>query len=226
VTHADAAPLVERIGDSASPVVVIDEFAPDPNRLVDDAAMLGFAPMGIHYPGIRAPIARRILAPMLARIEPLIVQVFGYARVEVSDAFYSLVTTEPDALTPIQRIPHFDGVEPGRLALLHYLAPDAPGGTAFYCHRATGLEIVTAANLAHYRQALDADLAREGIPASSYIDGDTALFAQIARFDGRFNRAILYRGNSLHCAWLPAGTRFDADPRAGRLTLNTFLDCR
>lgn len=52
------------------------------------------------------------------------------------------------------------------------------------------------------------------------------MFEQIARFDGPFNRAILYRSNSLHCAWLPSGTAFDADPRSGRLTLNTFLDCR
>ncbi len=217
---------IDLIGTEASPVVVLDCFAPQPEFLVDDASMLGFSPMGIHYPGIRAHISRRILAPLLKGLEPVIADIFGFASVEVADAFYSLVTTPRDALTPIQRIPHFDGVEPERLALLHYLAPDAPGGTAFYRHRTTGFESVTAERLPDYRTALDADLAREGLPASSYIEGDTSIFQQIGRFDGRFNRAILYRGNSLHCAWLPEGTPFGADPRSGRLTLNTFLDCR
>lgn len=217
---------VEVIGTEPSPVVVFDDFVPRPDLLVDDAAMLAFAPMGVHYPGVRAAISRRVLAPMIAAIEPVIAEVFGFQGVDVSDAFYSLVTTPPDALTPIQRLPHFDGVEPGRLALLHYLGPDVPGGTAFYRHRATGFETVTAPRLASYRAALEADLARDGLPLPAYIEGHTTIFEQIARIDGRFNRAILYRGNSLHCAWLPGGMPFRADPRHGRLTLNSFIDCR
>lgn len=217
---------VEVVGTECSPVVIFGDFAPRPDLLVDDAAMLGFAPMGMHYPGVRAAISKRILAPLITAVEPIIAEVFGYSKVDVADAFYSLVTTPPDALTPIQRLPHFDGVELERLALLHYLAPDAPGGTAFYRHRATGFETVTATRLAPYRAALESDVAREGLPEPTYIDGNTTMFEQIARFDGRFNRAILYRGNSLHCAWLPGGTPFDTDPRKGRLTLNTFLHCR
>ncbi len=217
---------VDVIGTESSPVVVFDDFAPRPDLLVDDAAMLAFAPMGVHYPGVRAAISRRVLAPLMAAIQPVIAEVFGFTEVDVADAFYSLVTTPPAALTPIQRLPHFDGVEPGRLALLHYLAPDVPGGTAFYRHRTTGFETVTAARLASYRTALDADLAREGLPSPAYIDGNTTIFEQIARLDGRFNRAILYRGNSLHCAWLPRETPFLDDPRQGRLTLNSFIECR
>lgn len=214
---------IQLIGTERHPVVIIDEFAPRPQMLVNDAAMLSFAPMGIHYPGIRANIARRMLTPLLAPLAPIISDVFGYGVTEITDAFYSLVTTDPDALTPIQRIPHFDGVEPSRLALLHYLAPDAPGGTAFYRHRSTGYETVTAERLPDYGRALDADLAKAGMPAPAYIDGDTPIFDQITQFEGRFNRAILYRGNSLHCAWLPERTVFSADPGVGRLTSNIFL---
>ena len=214
---------VELIGTERQPVVVIDDFAQCPDTLVNDAAMLSFAPMGVHYPGIRANIARRILTPLLAPLAPTIADVFGYGVTEITDAFYSLVTTPPEALAPIQRIPHFDGVESSRLALLHYLAPDAPGGTAFYRHRSTGYEGVTAERLPSYRAKLDADLARAGLPPPAYIDGDTDIFQQIARFDGHFNRAILYRGNSHHCAWLPQGTLFSADPAVGRLTANIFL---
>ncbi len=217
---------IHPIGTERHPVVVIDDFAPNPARFVSDAAMLSFAPMGIHYPGIRASAAHRMIAPLLDALAPVIAANFGHGRVDIDDAFYSLVTTAPAELTPIQRMPHFDGVEPGRLALLHYLAPGAPGGTAFYRHRTTGFETVTAPRLPAYRAALDDDLARDGLPAPAYIDGDTGIFEQIARFDGRFNRAILYRGNSLHCAWLPDGTPFAADPQSGRLTLNIFLNGR
>lgn len=214
---------VERQGAEGEPVVVIDGFAADPAMFADDAAMLGFVPVGIHYPGVRAAVARALLKPLLAKLVPVIADVFGYGGCEIDDAFYSLVTTPPDALTPIQRIPHFDGVEPQRLALLHHLSPDMPGGTAFYRHRATGFETVTAARLPEYRAALDADLAREGVPEPAYIAGDTRLYECVARHEGRFNRALLYRGNTLHCAWLPDAGRLIDDPMKGRLTVNTFL---
>lgn len=214
---------VEHQGNERAPVAVIDNFAPHPERFIDDAAMLGFAPMGEHYPGVRANVARAMLVPLLKSLGDAIHDVFGYDAADVSDAFYSLVTTPPEALTPIQRLPHFDGVEPERLALLHYLSTDQPGGTAFYRHRATEFESVTAARLPVYRAALECDLARVGMPEPAYIDGDTDLFECIGRFDGVFNRAILYRGNTLHCAWLPDAGRFVDDPARGRLTANTFL---
>jgi Family of unknown function (DUF6445) len=214
---------VERQGSEGEPVVVIDNFAAHPEHLTGDAAMLGFAPVGIHYPGVRAPVARAILKPMLAALAATIRDVFGYADIEIDDAFYSLVTTPPSALAPIQRLPHFDGVEPERLALLHYLSPEMPGGTAFYRHRSTGFETVSAERLSTYRSALDTDLTRHGLPGPAYIDGDTAIYECIARYEGRFNRAILYRGNTLHCAWLPDTTALVEDVETGRLTANTFL---
>lgn len=214
---------IARHGSEDEPIVIIDGFAPDPHALRDDAAMLAYAPMGVHYPGIRAVVPPVVARRMTTAIADLAGEAFGAAALEVTDAFYSLVTTDPADLTPIQRLPHFDGVERERLALLLYLAPEAPGGTAFYRHRTTGFETVTAARLPDYRAALEGELARTGLPAPAYIAGDTALFEQVTRIDGRFNRAILYRGNRLHCAWLPAETCFAADAARGRLTMNLFL---
>ena len=210
-------------GDEREPVVVIDGFAPDPQRFVDDAGLLRFAPMGLHYPGIRAAVPLALLTPLLDALAPVITDVFGFSSVEIAEAFYSLVTTSPEALTPIQRLPHFDGVEPERLALLHYLARDERSGTAFFHHRTTGFETITAARLPAYRTALAGDLQREGMPAPAYIAGDTGLFAETAQYQGLFNRAILYRGNSLHCARLPHDLNLSPDPAQGRLTVNTFL---
>jgi hypothetical protein len=214
---------VEYHGEEREAVVVIENFGADPDSLIADAAMLAFRPMGVHYPGVRAEISRRLLAPMIEAVMPVIAEVFGGEQPDVADAFYSLVTTPPATLAPIQRLPHFDGVEPGRLALLHYLARDERSGTSFYRHRATGFETVTATRLPAYRAAIEADLAREGLPEPAYIDGDTALFERTARYDGLFNRAILYRGNTLHCAAIPDDVTLSADPTCGRLTLNTFL---
>ena len=214
---------IARHGEEDQPVVVIDHFA-DAGRFRDDAAFLSFAPIGPHYPGIRAHVAPALLRPLLERLAPITRDVFGGASLEVVDAFYSIVTTPPDALSPIQRLPHFDEVSPTRLALLHYLSPDESSGTAFYRHRSSGYESIDAARLPTYRTYLDADLRRHGLPDAGYISGDTPIFAQVARHAGRFNRAILYRSNTLHCADLPADMTLDPDPETGRLTVNTFLD--
>lgn len=216
---------IERHGAEAQPVVVIDGFA-DAERFRDDAAFLSFAPIGPHYPGIRAVVAPAMLRDLIARLEPIAAEVFGIPALAVIDAFYSIVTTPPAALAPIQRLPHFDEVSPSRLALLHYLSPDERSGTAFYRHRTTGFESIDAARLAPYRAALDADLRQHGLPDAAYIAGDTPVFERLAVHQGRFNRAILYRSNTLHCADLPADLSFDADPETGRLTVNTFLDAR
>ncbi|EZP56975.1 DUF6445 family protein [Sphingomonas sp. RIT328] len=214
---------IEHHGAEAQPVVVIDGFA-DAERFRDDAAFLSFAPIGPHYPGIRAPVAPRLLRDLLARLEPVARAAFGVGGLTIADAFYSIVTTPPAALTPIQRLPHFDELSPRRLALLHYLSPDERSGTAFYRHRTTGFESIDAARIGAYRTALDADLARHGLPEAGYIASDTPVFERLAVHLGRFNRAILYRSNTLHCADLPADLALHADPARGRLTVNTFLD--
>lgn len=217
---------VVRQGAEDQPVVVIDGFAPDPQRLRDDAGFLSFRSMGEHYPGIRAPVAARMLQPFLDALAPVVAETFGARRMAVVDAFYSLVTTPPASLAPIQRLPHFDEMAPTRLALLHYLAADEGSGTAFFRHLATGYESIDAARYPTYRRSLDADLRRHGLPPPGYIAGDTPVFEQVALHRGSFNRAILYRSNTLHCAAIPPDMVFSTDPAKGRLTVNTFLDLR
>ncbi|WP_218277076.1 DUF6445 family protein, partial [Pseudomonas sp. GW531-E2] len=97
-------------------------------------------------------------------------------------------------------MPHFDGVEPRRIALLLFLVHTAQGGTAFYRQLATGFESVDAMRLERYSAELDAEVRAHGLPAPSYIAGDTPLFEQIVVQPGAFNRALVYAGNTLHCA--------------------------
>lgn len=216
-------------GAEAQPVVVIDAFVPDPHGLREDASFLSFSRIGDHYPGVRALVPEAVLRPIVAALAPIGREVFALSDLSVVDSFYSVVTTPPDALAPIQRLPHFDEVPPTRLALLHYLAEDERtdeeiGGTAFFRQRSTGYESVDAARLPAYRAALAGDLATHGMPDAGYIGADSPLFERVARHTGRFNRAILYRSNTLHCADIPPGMALSADPLDGRLTVNTFLD--
>lgn len=216
---------VIRHGDEQQPVVVIDGFA-EASRFVEDAEFLAFRPIGPHYPGVRAVVSAPMMREPLTMLAPVAAEVFGVQALSVVDSFYSLVTTPAAALAPIQRLPHFDEVSPQRLALLHFLSRDETSGTAFYRHRATGFESIDAARLPAYRAALDADLARHGVPEPGYIGGSTAVFEQLAVHAGSFNRAILYRSNTLHCAHIPSSMTLSSDPAEGRLTVNTFLDSK
>ena len=215
---------VDHIGQERQPVIVIDDFVSDPGALRAKAEILDYRPMGRHYPGLRAEVAGADVDAFLSPVQKLIAEVFGFGEpAAIISAGYSIVTTRPDDLTPIQRLPHFDGFEAERVALLHYLDGAECGGTAFYRHRATGFETISADRHAAYDTALHQDVARHGLPAAAYISGSTPIYEQTARFEARPNRALIYRGHLLHCADLPLDLDFAPDPRRARLTVNTFL---
>jgi len=65
---------------------------------------------------------------------------YGASKVSLQECFYSLVTTPADKLNMVQRIPHVDGGNDKKLALLHYLCGQDFGGTAFYKQLKTGFE--------------------------------------------------------------------------------------
>lgn len=211
-------------GREQRPLIAIDDFWPDPDALREDAASLRMTAIGPHYPGVRAEIPPRLAEMMRRRIAPLLAEHFGLDPAPaVSEAYYSLVTTAPTDLAPIQRLPHFDGVEQRRIAVLLFLGHGEQGGTAFYRQRSTGFESVDASRLDWFKAELEAGVQKHGMPDPSYIAGDTALYERIAVQPARFNRALVYAGNTLHCAHLPPEVVLSSDPLAGRLTLNLFL---
>ena len=218
---------VETIGNERQPLVIVDGFSPYPDRLVEEARTLPFAPLGEFYPGVRAPV-RPSYFEGLDRVLPSVLrQVFGATEhVEFSRALYSLATTPPHALSLAQCIPHIDGVEEGMIAIIHYLSQNDQGGTSFYRHRSTGFETVDAARHRTYLDALRADFASLGEPEPAYIDGDTPIFERISTVRPRYNRALLYRSSLLHCASLPNDATLTADIDSGRLTVASFLIAR
>lgn len=214
---------VEFVGAEHQPIVIVENFSRDPERLIADAETLDFKVMGEFYPGVRARVSQTYFdefAPLLARV---LREFFGHKGRVASRALYSLMTTPSDQLILPQRIPHVDGLQEGSLAILHYLSRGNYGGTAFYRHRSTGFETIDAARHPRYMDMLYADFAAHGEPPAGYIQGDTPIFEQIARYDAVFNRALIYRSSLLHCVEALNGADFPVDVRAGRLTVASFL---
>lgn len=214
---------VRRIGRECQPVVIIDDFAPDPDALRAAAAAARFVRAGQHYPGIRAPLPPGYFTPHVALLNTLLADLFGHADgARLLDAAFSIVTADVATLSLEQRLPHVDAIEPGRIALVHYLAPGDPDGTAFFRHRSTGFETLDPERSRIYLPRLNAELAAQGPLAASYPAGD-ALFELLDTIPARDNRAIVYRSAMLHSGAITPGRVLPADPATGRLTATAFL---
>lgn len=216
---------VEEIGHERNAVIIIDNAVPHAETLVDAAASQGgFDRRGPYYPGIRAPAPAAYVDAVGRLYGGLICRVFGWqAEGMLPDGCdFSLVTTPPEDLVLYQRLPHIDGTTPDLVAMLHYLSGPETGGTGFYRHTSTGYESLTDGCHAGYTQALQAELARDGEPPRGY-PGASPHFEQVAAYPCAFNRILVYRGNLLHSGLIPDDLPLSADPRSGRLTLNTFF---
>lgn len=213
-----------RHGRERQPVVVVDDILSQPDLWRHVAARAVFAPIRPFHPGVSAVVPARLANQLRAELAPLIGATFGLDPVPpASLCFLSLVTTPPESLTRIQRLPHVDGLEPERIAILVYLAGAEKGGTAFFRQRATGFETVDAERFPAFEAALDAGLAEHGEPPAGYLDGDNALYERIAHYEARPNRGLIYRGHTLHSAAIVPGAELPEDGANGRLTLNALL---
>jgi hypothetical protein len=214
---------VVRQGNEQEPVVVVDNFEADPEQLIEIAAAQTYRTIGPFFPGVRAPLAPTLIRSIRERVAGIIRETFGLSgELNRMESYFSLVTTPPHALAPLQRLPHFDGLGRERIAMLHHLGRAEKGGTAFFRHRSTGYETMTAERFATYGAAVNREVAGLGLPAR-YMTADMALFEQIAHYPARFNRLLIYRGNTLHSGDIPQDLALTPDPRTGRFSINTFL---
>jgi hypothetical protein len=136
---------------------------------------------------------------------------------------FSLTTVAPHALGPLQRVPHFDASTPHYMAVLLYLCDERHGGTAFYRHRASGLQQITAENRERYGEIVYREVDRHP-PPPRYFAGSDDRFEFLGMLPARFNRLVIYRGSLLHSAIVDPAIGLDPDPARGRLTVNTFYD--
>jgi hypothetical protein len=218
---------LHHLGDTRTPVVTIDDVWGDTAPLIEIAAGLGsFPPAANSYPGLRRAIgsadegAFAYVNALLERAAAYICRAFRVTGFRIADASFSLITTPATDLATQQRAPHFDCVESNRLALLHYLVPTA--GTAFYRHRATGIEHITADVVERY---VDIAKTQAAATPARYVTGSNEYYEQIGMIEGHRDRLAIYPGNLLHSAVIASDASLSDDPRTGRITSNIFVTC-
>lgn len=223
-------PEIRHVGNSHSPVVVIDGLSGAVDRIGAIADALGPFPQITNnfYPGVRRHIfpsdvdAYDYATRVCRAAAPFVGGAFDVDNFDLTEASFSIVTLKPNELQPAQRIPHFDSTDQNLIAMLHFLRVPAGSGTAFYRHRATGIERITDENSAEYLNTIEIDVARL-TPDSGYINDSNEFWEQIDMVEAVPDRLIMYPGSLLHSGVIPPGTTFSADPRQGRLTSNYFL---
>jgi hypothetical protein len=223
-------PELRRFGNNDSPVVVIDDFSGDAERIARIAEALGSFPQVStgYYPGVRRVIteadtyAWTYVHRACEGAGQFIAGAFDVDGFELIEGSFSMVTSKPAALRPPQRAPHFDSTDQKYYALLHYLRVPEGSGTAFYRQRSTGFERITEDNVDRFVHMAETEAAQLR-PDSGYINGSDAYFEQIGAIEAVPDRLIIYQGSLLHSGIIPPGMSFSEDPKEGRLTANIFV---
>ena len=216
------------IGMERRPLAVVEDFALDPEALIayaENGEPLRAA-RGDFYPGIRKPAPAQYAADICARYGDVLRERFALPAHSVPRVIFcalSITTIEPHRLRPVQRVPHFDTSAANQLAIVHYLCGPEHGGTSFYRHRSTGFETINQERIQHYSATLKREVMTEYAPPAKYMDGDNPLFARVAIYEARCNRALIYPGNALHSGDIRRLLSPETSPRAARLTVNSFV---
>lgn len=220
-------PQLLRLGEGAHPVVIVDGMTGRADAVVDLAAAMAPLPRAerSYYPGLRRVIDERdgdafaYVRSLLEDAAQFIAGAFDIERFDLVEASFSMVTTASHALSPVQRAPHFDSTDPRHIAAIHYLSGTQSSGTAYFRHRASGIERVEASNVDRYVAAARGEAGMR----TGYATGSDDHYEEIGRADGIPDRLVLYRGGLLHSGLIPDGLPLSDDPRTGRLTANYFL---
>ena len=204
--------------------LAVHDFLGDPNHVIRFASLQKFAKLTPQYPGVRAALPEDVSSAWLEALSPELDDVFtAPPKGWQIEAWFSIVTTPPTDLIPMQCFPHVDGTDPDQIAMMLYLHETPHGGTGFFRHRSTGFESLTDENFPTYRAALEEDVRRTGLPARAYTTDGAPHFERFHASEGRFNSAVFYRGNLLHSGIIQPDAELSPDPRKGRLTINAFF---
>lgn len=220
---------IERIGVEKTPLIMIDNFAKNPDAIVDyvcQNATFSFDPQSF-YPGIRANLTQLYADFVLERMRDILLDTFEFPASTVLTqklAYYSLITFQENELKMLQRIPHIDSLRPTYLAGVHYLNSKPHGGTGFFRHIPTGFETITDERHDFYFSTAKEFAMKNGVPLPQYITGSTNHYELIHKVDYKPNRLVFYPGHLLHSGLLLVPNDIDPNPATGRLTGNIFID--
>lgn len=215
---------VQTVGEEKQPLVILDNAVANPQALIEHAKTLQFRKLSPTYPGVRAAAPNSFLQEVMPKVLRSLHDQFGYRQgVKATECFYSGTTTPPDQLIPMQRLPHFDGIGDGKVAMLLYLCGPEKAATHLFRHRKTGFETITQDRFETYKQTVADEHGKgENLPARYPEDSDDS-YEKIATVEAKFNRLVMYRGVNLHSVGLGPEFSFEDTDPLQRLTVNTFL---
>lgn len=212
-------------------IIVIENLLEHPQALIDYATLHNFKPApgqaaGKGYPGVQLVPPSDYSQALIDFVKPLIQKEFGVDEtldMHKSECVMSLMTLKESELSPAQCVPHFDTSNINQFAIILYLCDQSHGGTAFYRHNATGFEFITPQTSDRYFDSFLAEL-KAHPPAQKYFTDSDVQFTKLGVLPVAFNRMVIYRSCTLHSPYLinPEHS-INADPRTGRLTVNTFV---
>jgi Family of unknown function (DUF6445) len=218
-----------RLGDEQTPLIRIDGALADASSLVHYAIdQASFERVqGNLYPGVRAAMPLEYVEGAVRALDPLVRSTYGLKNAVLANAecFFSIVTTPPSELRPLQKIPHIDTCSELHFAVVHYLCEGAFGGTAFYRQTVSGFERINREREPIWAAHRDQMLGQ--MPEDvGYANEETVGYEQIGSISCRFDRLILYPSNLLHSGLIAPGMPLSTDPAQGRLTANFFIGYR
>jgi len=227
-----ANPTVKVLPISASAsCYVIDDALLEPERWVERSqqhasAFVGLA--GNAFPGLELHLPAEATEALSEFLSALELPALGAGAIRHGYTRLSLVTEAPRDLKPPQWLCHrdqqSDRTDECVIASLLYLfkTPEL-GGTSFYTPLAD--EATINALLRDSVVLKPAEFqARYGI-APGYLLESNLWFLRTLTVAPRFNRLIVYRGDSYHSAHISAPAFLSSDPARGRLTMNSFFVC-
>jgi len=229
ILNEQHSPDIRLVGNEQTPVIVIDQPIVATEPLVRDATQHA----GFHfdrrfaYPGLRAQLPDRYVDSLMPVLVPLLYEVYNVPATlgqRVIQQVFSLITTPPEDLTVLQRVPHFDSLRPNYFATVHYLSPGKYAGTGIFRHRPTGFERISDARYQTYATAAESHMKTRGLPAAAYINASTDHYELVEEIEYEPNRLIVYPGNLLHSGLVCPDRDISPEPSNGRLTANLFID--
>lgn len=216
-----------RVGNEQQEVLVVDDFLKGAFELKERAIHENnFAHADSFYPGVRMQVPQEYTFAIVKNLGFFMERFFELEVRAIKSAVskFSIVTTRPDDLDLLQRIPHFDSPSRKGLAVVHYLQSLPNMGTALYRHKPTNFEYVDEDRYSRYMANIEERFPTKDTYPEGYINGTTDQFEEVVSFDAVFNRMIMYRGTSLHSGKIGPNYNFDPNPATGRLTLTSFFE--
>jgi hypothetical protein len=216
-----------RVGNEQQEVLVVDNFLKGALALKECAIQENdFARADSFYPGVRMQVPQEYTFSIVKNLGFFMEQFFHLEVRQIKSAVskFSIITTRPDDLDLLQRIPHFDSPSRKGLAVVHYLQSIPSMGTSLYRHKPTNFEYVDEQRYSSYIANVQERFPTKDTYPTGYINGSTDQFEEVVSFDAVFNRLLMYRGTSLYSGKIGKDYNFDPSPVTGRLTLTSFFE--